>query len=247
MKAKDIKSEVRKRYGAIARTGGCSPSGRCTGTETADCCAVGYGPVAQDVVKGADLGLGCGTPTLHVDIKPGETVLDLGSGAGVDVFLAARAVGPEGKVIGVDMTPEMIRRSRQNAAQAGYRNVEFRRGDLEALPVEDRSVDVVLSNCVINLVPDKRRAFAEMFRVLKRGGRFCVSDIVTRGNVPRGVRSDMRMWASCLGGAIDVDRYLRALREIGFEKIRIIHSTGFGPSPRGAYEFLSITVEGLKP
>jgi ubiquinone/menaquinone biosynthesis C-methylase UbiE len=208
---------------------------------------VDYGSLKENVVPGSDLGLGCGTPTAHADLRPGETVLDLGSGAGVDVFLAAREVGPSGRVLGVDMTPEMIARARENAAEAGLANVEFRLGDIEALPVEDASVDAVLSNCVINLVPDKRRAFAEIRRVLRPGGRFVVSDMVTYGDVPAAIRQDLELWAGCVAGAMDREAYLALVRETGFERVRVKAESTYPNPDREEYGLQSVTVEGWKP
>jgi arsenite methyltransferase len=170
----------------------------------------------------ADLHLGCGVPTRHAALRPGETVLDLGSGAGNDVFIARHEVGPEGRVIGVDMTPDMVGRARANAAKLGYDNVEFRLGEIEHLPVEAGSVDVVISNCVLNLVPDKARAFAETARVLRPGGRFCVSDIVATGELPAGVRAVAGLYVGCVAGAIPEADYLALLAEVGFEDVRIV-------------------------
>ena len=251
----DIKTEVQKHYAAIAaQPGGC-------GCGSSSCCTddnvtlVDYAGLDADVVAGANLGLGCGVPTLYAGIRPGDTVLDLGSGAGIDVFLAAKAVGPQGRVIGVDMTPEMIARAWSNAVKGGQRNVEFRLGDIEALPVDGGSVDVVISNCVINLVPDKRRAFAEIFRVLrspdptsgKPGGRFSISDMVTYGEVPREVRSDAELWASCIAGAVDRDAYLQIIREAGFVDVKIDKSVEYDAFKGESYGLMSITVEGAKP
>lgn len=205
-----------------------------------------YGELARDMAEGSDLGLGCGTPTRFADLRPGEVVLDLGSGAGVDVFLAAKLVGPEGRVIGVDMTPEMIARARVNAAQAGFANVEFRLGEIEALPVADGSVDVVLSNCVINLVPDKARAFAELHRALKSGGRFSISDIVSFGDVPAEVREDAGLWASCIAGALDKAEYLAAIEGAGFEQVQVHHLEEYSQFRGDGYGFASITVGGRK-
>lgn len=251
MDASGVKSEVRRRYAEAARGGGCccgggGSSGCCPPGSTQDAPLVDYGELARDVAEGSDLGLGCGTPTRFADLRPGEVVLDLGSGAGVDVFLAAKAVGPEGRVIGVDMTPEMIARARANAARAGFANVEFRLGEIEALPVADTSVDVVLSNCVINLVPDKARAFGEIHRVLRRGGRFCLSDIVSYGDVPAEVRQDAGLWASCIAGALDKDEYLRLIEETGFGQVRVHHLEEYGQFRGQGYGFASITVEGRK-
>jgi SAM-dependent methyltransferase len=169
----------------------------------------------------ADLGLGCGLPTEHAGLAPGQIVVDLGSGAGNDVFIARAFVGDTGRVIGVDMTPEMIDKARANAERRGFRNVEFRLGDIEALPVDDAAADVVVSNCVLNLVPDKRLAFAEIFRVLKPGGRFCVSDIVLQGELPATLQEVAELYVGCIAGALDAEEYLAIIHERGFTGIDI--------------------------
>ncbi len=242
----DIKAEVQKKYAAIAtQAGGC-------GCGTSDCCSDGsatlidYAGWDADRVEGANLGLGCGVPTLYAGIQPGHTVLDLGSGAGVDVFLAAKAVGPTGHVLGVDMTPEMIARAWHNAVKGGYRNVEFRLGDIEALPVADDSVDVVLSNCVINLVPDKRRVYAEVYRTLKPGGRFSISDVVSYGDVPDAIRGDAEKWTGCIAGAMDRDAYLQIILEAGFADVKINQWIEYDYLKGERYGFASTTVEGRK-
>jgi len=247
MDAEKIKQEVKNHYASIALQGG----GCCGGGGSSNCCSGGAQEVslvdyrALGATEG-DLGLGCGLPTQYAAFRPGEVVLDLGSGAGVDVFLAARAVGPEGRAIGVDMTPEMIARAWENAVRGGYANVDFRLGEIEALPIESESVDVVLSNCVINLAPDKRRVFAEIWRVLKPGGRFSISDIVTFGDVPEEVRRDMNRWAECAAGALDRDEYLGLLREQGFTDLKV-HSLVESENPVSKdYGFASLTVEGRK-
>ena len=176
-------------------------------------------------LEDADLNLGCGVPTTHAALRPGETVLDLGSGAGNDAFIARHEVGPGGRVIGVDMTPEMIARARGNAAKLGFANVEFRLGEIERLPVEASTVDVVISNCVLNLVPDKAQAFAEMFRVLRPGGRFCVSDIVATGVLPPGVREAAGLYVGCIAGAMPETEYLRSLEAAGFRAVEIVKAT----------------------
>lgn len=174
----------------------------------------------------SDFSLGCGNPIQAAEFKSGETVLDLGSGGGLDCFLSARRVGVEGKVIGVDMTPEMVDRSRSNATRLGISNVEFREGYLEHLPVEDGTVDVVISNCVINLSPDKTQVFREIFRVLKPGGRMAVSDIVTNGSLPDSIRMDMDAWGACVAGALDIKDYSLGLLEAGFDPVKIQPKTG---------------------
>jgi SAM-dependent methyltransferase len=218
----EIKSVVRARYGAIAESGqrgcGCGPDA--CGGGGLDMIGDGYG--AHDgYVADADLGLGCGVPTRHAGIREGDVVLDLGSGAGIDAFVARRSVGEGGRVMGVDMTQAMIERARANAEKLGFDNVEFRLGEIEQLPVEDATVDVVLSNCVLNLVPDKAKAFAETFRVLKSGGRFCVSDIVATGGLPEGIRNAAALYVGCVAGAMPESEYLATIRGAGFEGVRI--------------------------
>ncbi|MGB4592467.1 MAG: arsenite methyltransferase [Coriobacteriia bacterium] len=221
----DIKQAVRERYAGYASAGTscCGSSSACgCGSEGASL-ALGYDPAElADIPAGADLGLGCGNPIVLADLQPGETVLDLGSGAGIDCFLAAKRVGPTGHVIGVDMTPEMIVRARANAAAAGLGTVEFRLGEIENLPVETGMVNAVISNCVINLVPDKSRAFAESFRVLAPGGRFVVSDVVLQGEIPEGLRASITGYVACLSGAVLEWEYLAGLRDAGFVAIEIL-------------------------
>jgi len=242
----DIKQEVQKKYAAIAA----QPDGCCGATSS--CCSDGsatlvdYAGLDANIVAGANLGLGCGVPTLYAGIQPGYTVLDLGSGAGVDVFLAAKAVGPQGRVIGVDMTPEMIARAWDNAIKGGYRNVEFRLGDIENLPVTGDSVDVAISNCVINLVPDKRRVFTEIYRVLKPGGRFSISDVVTTGDVPPEIRGDIEQWTGCIAGAMDRDDYLNIIREVGFVDVSTNKTVEYDYPKGERFAVQSITVEGRK-
>jgi SAM-dependent methyltransferase len=214
----DVKEIVREHYGRVAAGG----AGCCGGSAEAVAEQIGYsGAELGAVPEGANLGLGCGNPTAIAELRPGETVVDLGSGAGLDCFLAARRVGPTGRVIGVDMTDEMLARARENAARGGFTNVEFRKGDIEALPLEDASVDVILSNCVLNLVPDKRKAFAEIARVLKPGGRMAVSDIVLERPLPPDLRDDAEAYAACVSGAILREEYLRLLAEAGLTEIRV--------------------------
>jgi SAM-dependent methyltransferase len=172
-------------------------------------------------VDEADLGLGCGVPVEHAGLQPGQTVLDLGSGAGLDVFVARHEVGETGHVIGVDMTAEMVAKARENAKNLGFDNVEFRLGEIESLPVVSDSIDVVISNCVLNLVPDKQRAFAEIFRVLKPGGHFCISDIVSSRELPEWVQAIADAYAGCVSGAIPKDDYLGLVRDSGFSRIEV--------------------------
>jgi SAM-dependent methyltransferase len=216
----DIKRQVQESYGAVARAGGCG----CGSGPTAavDPEAVGY--AAADLAaapEGSNMGLGCGNPLALADLKPGEAVLDLGSGGGFDCFLAANAVGPEGHVIGVDMTADMIALAKRNAEQGGFANVEFRLGDIEALPVDDNAVAVILSNCVINLVPDKQKAFAEAFRVLKPGGRLHVSDIVLTCDELPEVLVNVQSYVNCVAGAVPRQAYLQAMQGAGFVDVTI--------------------------
>ena len=248
MDAKEIKTAVQNRYAEVARSGGCGCGGPqdCCSSPTSEVIRLVEYPDLQIDLSGADLGVGCGLPTQSAAIKAGDTVLDLGSGAGLDVFLAARQVGPQGRVIGVDMTPEMITRAQENQARGGYDNVEFRLGEIENLPVEDGVVDVVLSNCVINLVPDKRQVFREIYRVLKPGGRFSISDMVTYGDVPDQIRKDMVLWAGCIAGALDRQEYLEIIRETGFDTIEVVQTVDYDTYRGDGYGTASITVQATK-
>jgi ubiquinone/menaquinone biosynthesis C-methylase UbiE len=229
----EIRTLVRERYGAIVREGAscCAPASCGCGAEMApdglNMIGDAYAGVAGHLAD-ADFNLGCGVPTRHAALTAGETVLDLGSGAGNDVFIARHEVGPEGRVIGVDMTPEMIDKARTNASKLGYDNVEFRLGEIEQMPVEDSSVDLVISNCVLNLVPDKAAAFAEMFRVLRPGGRFCVSDIVATGELPPPVQDAAGLYVGCVAGAMPEADYLALLSEVGFERMHIAEAKSVG-------------------
>ena len=222
----ETRTLVRERYAAIARAGDscCGPASCGCGPEMApdglNVIGDAYAGVAGHLAE-ADLNLGCGVPTRHAALRPGETVLDLGSGAGNDAFIARHEVGPEGRVLGVDMTSEMVAKARGNAAKLGYANVEFREGPIEQMPVDAGSIDVVISNCVLNLVPDKGRAFAEMFRVLRPGGRFCVSDIVATAELPALVREVAALYVGCVAGAMAEDAYLGLLGTTGFHDVRI--------------------------
>lgn len=225
MKDNDIKSVVREKYGNIAAaSGSCCPSASCCGGPALTDIGKKIGYAESDIAavpEGANLGLGCGNPIALASLKEGETVLDLGSGAGFDCFLAAGRVGPNGKVIGVDMTPEMIERAQANARKDGVENVEFRLGDIERLPVEDASVDVIISNCVINLAPDKGRVFREAFRVLKPEGRLMVSDIVLKKPLPDAVKNSVAAYVGCVAGASLKEEYLEAMREAGFADVAV--------------------------
>jgi SAM-dependent methyltransferase len=220
----DLREVVRETYGQIARGQkvGCGPDPSST------CCtpspSTGFGYEAGDLARlpeGADLGLGCGNPGAIAALSPGETVVDLGAGGGIDCFFAARAVGAEGRVIGVDMTPDMVKRARTNAAKVDARNVEFRLGEIEALPVADASADVVISNCVVNLSPDKDRVFREVFRVLRPGGRVAISDQVAVREMPPEVRSEPARYAACVSGAVSPAEVESLLRAAGFEVVAV--------------------------
>lgn len=219
----ELKSVVREKYAAIAegREQGCGCGSSCCGTGEVDMIGEAYAGV-EGYVAEADLGLGCGLPTELANLQPGDTVLDLGSGAGIDAFVARRIVGETGEVLGVDMTPPMVARATANAARLGYTNVHFLLGDIEALPLPDARVEVIVSNCVLNLVPDKPTAFAEMYRVLKPGGHFCVSDIVVRGSLPEPVQRSAELYAGCIAGAIEQNEYLDLLRQAGFTDVRVV-------------------------
>lgn len=228
-RSEGIRQAARESYGKVAATGrtgcGCSPTCCGTGGETtADDVSRGLGYSEEQVSSvpdGANLGLGCGNPHAIASLQSGETVLDLGSGAGFDSFLAAKAVGDQGHVIGVDMTPEMVSRARSNAETAGVRNVEFRLGEIENLPVADGTVDVIISNCVINLSPEKARVFREAFRVLRPGGRLAIADVVATAELPADMKHDMALYTGCMAGASLVNELELMLQQAGFEDIRI--------------------------
>ncbi|MHB8928980.1 MAG: arsenite methyltransferase [Melioribacteraceae bacterium] len=221
----NIKEMVKEKYGEIAKnSGSCCGSASCCGTENK---IVGYTVMKDEYddldgyVKDADLGLGCGLPTEFAGIKKGNIVVDLGSGAGNDVFVAHALVGNEGKVIGIDMTKEMIDMANRNKKKLGFENVEFYLGEIEAIPLDNSFVDVVVSNCVLNLVPSKQKAFGEIFRILKPGGHFCVSDIVIKGELPANLKKSAEMYAGCVAGAVQYDEYLKIISDSGFENVEV--------------------------
>ncbi|HSO68170.1 MAG TPA: arsenite methyltransferase [Arachnia sp.] len=258
-----IRAAVRETYSQIAlsdvSSGCCGPSGSsCCGDSTpVQVSSLDLGYLTQDLISlpdGADLGLGCGTPATLANAQPGETVLDLGSGAGIDAFLMAKAVGPEGLVIGVDMTPAMVSKARANAESGGYSNVEFRLGEIEHLPVADASVDVIISNCVVNLSPDKPAVFASAFRALRPGGRLAISDVVAMVDLPDDIRGDLSLYSGCVAGATLVSDLESILAEAGFEDIRITpkdESRRFieewAPGRSLTDYVVSATIEGVKP
>ena len=229
-KEEDIERIVRERYGQIAQQGGLTTGSGCCGPSAADVAGrIGYSDTdVAAVPDGANLGLGCGAPLAAAALRPGETVLDLGSGAGFDAFLAAREVGASGRVIGVDMTPEMLERARRNAAASGFDNVEFRAGHIEALPVDDDSVDVIISNCVINLVPDKTAVYREVARVLRAGGRAIISDIVLDAPLPPVIADSVAAFTGCVAGAALRDDYLRIIADAGLVDVEVVNDSGFG-------------------
>ena len=233
MDSKDIKDIVKDRYGKIAKQGTscCGPASSCCGNPDLVQIIgkeIGYSDKELKAVPdGANLGLGCGNPLALSSIREGDTVLDLGSGAGFDCFLAAARVGKMGKVIGVDMTSEMIDKARENAEKGHYENVEFRLGEIERLPVADGSVDLIISNCVINLSPDKAKVFQESFRALKPGGRIMISDIVLLKELPDFIKHSIEAYAGCVSGAIKKDEYLQNIREAGFHDVKVMDESSF--------------------
>ncbi len=242
----DIRATVREKYGALAEGGaGCCDGSGCGCGDAAGTVltAIGYTPEqAAAIPEGANLGLGCGNPLAHANVKPGETVLDLGSGAGIDAFLAAREVGPRGRVIGVDMTPAMLDRARKNAAEGGYTTVEFRLGEIEHLPVADGAVDLIISNCVVNLSPQKDQVFREAYRALKPGGRMLLSDLVLEAPLPKEIKESIEAYVGCIAGASMKEDYLRLIREAGFENVEIVRSGAYGDAP-----VTSVQVRAVKP
>lgn len=262
----EIRKFVRERYGKIAQAGnaGCG----CTPSPSTSCCGSGSKPSIEDVSialgysdtdvsavpDGANMGLGCGNPQAIASLKPGETVLDLGSGGGFDCFLAAKAVGRDGRVIGVDMTPDMIGKSRKNAVKAGFNNVEFRLGEIEAIPVADNAVDVIISNCVINLSPEKDKVFREAFRVLKPGGRMAVSDVVATAEMPAELKRDLALLAGCVAGASTIDELKTTLKQAGFVDVRISPNyeskefiRNWEPGRKIEDYIVSASIEAVKP
>jgi ubiquinone/menaquinone biosynthesis C-methylase UbiE len=248
--SRTITDAVKAKYGAVARGKVkvcCDTGGSCDSDQLV---SISRGYSADELAtlpQGAEMGLGCGNPTGLAEIKPGEVVVDLGSGAGVDCFLAAQRVGERGLVIGIDMTEDMIERAKQNAKEGGFTNVEFRLGDIENIPVQDSSVDLVISNCVINLAPDKERVFRQIYRILRPGGRLCVSDIVSKGRIPDSVRSDMEKWAGCIAGAMEKTEYLGLIRNLGFQKTEVRTENDYDYEKTDDYSIASVTVVAYKP
>ena len=248
-----IREEVRRRYGASARGETSSCGDACCTSISAD--TLGYSAEQSATApEAANLGLGCGNPLAIASLRAGQVVLDLGSGAGFDCFLAARAVGPSGKVIGVDMTHEMLIKARENAQKNRFTNVEFRLGEIEALPVADNSIDVIISNCVINLSPEKQRVFDEAFRVLKAGGRLAVADMVATAPLPDEIKTDWGAYTGCMAGASEISDLHRMLEASGFENIKIVPKDSsrsfireWLPGKRIEEYLVSATIEAVKP
>ena len=231
MATTDIRREVRSRYASVAKkeNSSCGPTACCRPSlEEERSKNIGYSDEELSALpEGANLGLGCGNPLALSSVNEGDTVVDLGSGGGIDCFLAAKRVGKTGRVIGVDMTPEMLDRARANAEKGGYDNVEFRLGEIEALPIPDNSVDAIISNCVINLSPDKDRVFSEIFRVLKPGGKIFVSDIVVLNKLPEAITRSIAAYAACVGGALMKDDYLRKIGQAGLTGVTVTSEDSF--------------------
>src|SRR5574341_723817 len=267
MEKTDIKDVVKERYARAALSVSAGAKGSCCSSECSD-------PITSNLYDAVQTGelpeaavlasLGCGNPTALAELKPGETVLDLGSGGGIDVLLSAKRVGPTGKAYGLDMTDEMLALAQENKHKAGAQNVEFLKGEIENIPLPGNSVDVIISNCVINLSADKDRVLREAFRVLKPGGRFAVSDVVTRGEIPAEIRENMLLWVGCIAGALEEDEYRAKLAAAGFEKIDIeptriyrledakafLQGKGIDVSAIGAQvdgKFMSAFIRGTKP
>lgn len=262
LKNDEIRQAVRQQYGVVAESGeagcGCSSSSCCgTPTANAETLSQRLGYTAEDVgtvPAGSNMGLGCGNPQAIAALKAGEVVLDLGSGGGFDCFLASQKVGESGHVIGVDMTPEMVTKARANAEKGGYLNVEFRLGEIENLPVADGTVDAIISNCVINLSPDKANVFAETFRVLKPGGRLAILDVVAFAEMPDSIKQDMVLYTGCMAGASSVSEIEAMLHASGYKKIRVVprdESKSFigdwAPGTDITEYVVSATIEAIRP
>ncbi len=267
MNEKEIREAVRERYGSIAQREGsccspgssvssasscCGPAQEVSSVEDSKSEAIGYSAEEMgSIPEGSNMGLGCGNPLAFASLKEGDTVLDLGSGGGIDCFLAAKKVGERGRVIGVDMTPPMIEKARENAEREGYSNVEFRLGEIENLPVADSTADLIISNCVINLSVNKKRVFEEAFRTLKPGGRLMVSDIVLLEELPEEIRSSMESYSACISGALQREEYLGIIRDTGFQEIGVESEKGFAldssNSEAPGKTLQSVSVSARKP
>ena len=248
----DIKKFVREKYAEVAegKINCCSPEGTsCCGGVDKNIIDLSHGYDRKEVEalpEGSSLGLGCGNPLSFMEIRPGWRVLDLGSGAGVDVFLAAKKVGSSGRGVGLDMTDAMLEKARHNAIVGGFGNVTFEKGEIETMPFPDNSFDLVISNCVINLVPDKRQAYREIRRVLKPGGKFAIADMATRGEMPPDIRKSAEAWAGCVAGAVDLDSCLTLLKEAGFANTEVKYVKEYDFAKTDEYALLSVGLVGVK-
>lgn len=247
-KSEELKEIVKEKYGEIAKESLKGNEASCCGSSGSSCCntdTVDYATFSLDYSKlkgynpDADLNLGCGIPTEFAQIKEGDTVIDLGSGAGNDVFVARAITGEKGKVLGIDFTEAMIKKARMNNDKLGFNNVEFRYGDIENLPVTDNHADVIISNCVLNLVPDKKKAFSEIYRVLKPGGHFSVSDIVIKGTLPEKIKGAAAVYAGCVGGALQKEEYINLIKESGFENVTVQKEKAFNLPDDVLLQYLS--------
>ena len=249
---REVKDYVKKRYSKIAKTNeSCCQSSGCDCSPTSKEMALKLGYTLdelQNLPDSANMGLGCGNPTALASLKKGEIVVDLGSGGGIDAFLASKKVGITGKVIGIDMTQEMINKAKANALKYGYENVDFKLAEIEDLPLENNSVDVIISNCVINLSPDKNKVFREVYRILKPDGRFLISDIVTKGELPESLKKNFSAWASCISGALEKSHYLEVIRKAGFTSINVVSESAynFDVSEELKGKILSVQIEAKK-
>lgn len=247
----DIHAAVQARYARLAEQAmdviPLQQAESCCGDDTGGCCGGYLVDLSEVPNEVAAFSLGCGDPISIAELQPGEVVVDLGSGGGLDAFLAAKRVGDKGLVVGIDMTPQMIERATRSRDKLGITNVDFKLGNIEAIPAPDNFADVIISNCVINLAPDKKVVFAEAFRVLKSGGRFAVADIVTRGELTEAERANMDAWSECMTGAIDVDVYLNQLSEVGFADAQVTHAAEYPRTGDFSAEILSARITARKP
>ena len=252
MNDKKIKDEVKKRYAKFAQEDQpcCSSIQPCNTSVITQTKKIGYSENELNKLPAESImGLGCGNPTAFAELKKGETVLDLGSGAGIDVFLASKKVGKKGHVIGVDMTEEMIQKGKKIAVEQGFTNVEFRLGEIENLPVKNNSVDVIISNCVINLTPDKLKTYKEAYRVLKCGGRALISDLVTEGELPEDIKKSFDAWSGCIAGALEKATYLKIIKKAGFKNVEIINEHNYseeGMDQRLKGKITTIQIRAIK-
>ncbi len=249
MKDEDLKKFVTKKYSEIAKnSNSCCSSTSCCGTNPKTLTKqIGYSEKdLQKVPQEAIKGLGCGNPTNHLNLDKGEKVLDLGSGLGIDVFLASEKVGPNGRAVGLDASEEMVQKAEEIARREDYENVEFRQGEIEKIPFEDETFDVVISNCVINLSTDKEKTYEEIYRILKPNGRILISDIVTDGKLPEKIRKNPEAWASCIGGAIEKEKYLNIIEKVGFKRIDVVSQSVFESYDELECEILSLQVKASK-